>query len=274
MKRQFFALLTCLIFVAGSTPVVMADLIDGLVAFWPMEETAGNIAGDATGNGHDGTLENGPTWTQADVKMGKGALAFDGSDDRIVVESFDVADGTGITLAAWIKLEGFNDDTRIISKAEGGGTPEHYWALLLSGNGENDIECRLRTDVGATSRVTVPDGQDVVADVWTHVAVTWDASDPNIRFYKDGQEIHVVPKAGGAVGEGPGVKIGIGNQSVDAGAGNMDRPFHGILDDVAIWNRGLTPEELSEMMTNGIPLPVEASGKLTTTWSEIKVMDK
>ena len=73
MKRQFFASLTCLIFVALFASVSRADLMDGLVAFWPLDDGSGNTAVDATGNEHDGSLENGPTWaTGGKVKMGKG----------------------------------------------------------------------------------------------------------------------------------------------------------------------------------------------------------
>jgi len=270
MKHQFPIVLLCLIFLALSPTVTTADLMEGLVAYWPMNESSGRVASDATGNGHNGTLEDGPEWKPAgEAKMGKGALAFDGSDDRIVVESFDLVGGTGITLAAWIKMETIMSDARMISKSQGGGTPDHYWAMVLSGDGDN-LEFRLRTDAGAATRVTSPDGQNVETGIWTHIAVTWDANDPNMRFYMNGEEFHSAPKAGTAVGEGPDVKVGIGNQSISAGADSMDRPFHGIMDDVAIWNRGLTQPEIAEMMTISIPIAVEPAGKLTSTWGAIK----
>jgi arabinan endo-1,5-alpha-L-arabinosidase len=203
--------------------------------------------------------------------MGAGALVFDGEDDRIVVDAFDVEGGTGITLAAWIKPNSVGGvQSRIISKAEGGGTPDHYWAMVLAGGGEDDLEFRLRTDSGAPSRVTTPDGQEIEAGVWTHLALTWDANDPNMRFYKNGEEINMAGKGGTAVGVGPEVKVGVGNQSVSAGADSMDRPFNGIMDDVAIWNRGLSPAEIAEMMTIGIPVAVEPGGKLATAWGVIK----
>jgi hypothetical protein len=270
MKYQLLIVVTFVALMVFSTTVTIADLMEGLVGYWPMDEGSGTVAHDRSDNGHDGTLENGPEWT-GESRMGKGALSFDGTDDRIIVESFDVEGGTGITLAAWIKPNSFNsDDARVISKAQGGGTGDHYWAMVMSGNGEDDLQFRLRTDVGAVSKVTVPDGQELEAGVWTHVVVTWDANDPNMRFYKNAEEIHTAGKPGASVGIGPDVKIGIGNQSVSAGADSMDRPFDGIMDDVAIWNRGLTQAEIAELIADGIPAAVQASGKLTTTWSAIK----
>ena len=43
-----------------------------------VDETSGIVAYDSSGNGHDGNLTNGPTWTTG--KIG-GALSFDGFDD-------------------------------------------------------------------------------------------------------------------------------------------------------------------------------------------------
>ncbi len=271
MKHGFLLALACGVLVTFSTTFAAADLMEGLVGYWPMNDGVGNTAKDATGNGHDGKLE-GPTWVPAaDARMGKGALAYDGQDDRIRVDPFDLEDGTGITIAAWLKPNSYVDDARVVSKAEGGGTPEHYWALIMSGNGEDDLQFRLRTDVGATSKIQVPDGQEIETGIWTHVAVTWDANDTNVRFYKNGQEIHMAAKGGTAVAVGPDLEVGIGNQSVSAGVGSMDRPFDGTMDDVAIWNRGLSQAEVAEMMTVGIPLAVEPSGKLTTTWGAMKL---
>jgi hypothetical protein len=51
----------------------------------------------------------------------------------------------------------------------------------------------------------------------------------------------------------------------------MDRPFNGIMDEVAIWDRGLTPDEINELIRDGLPAAVEPEGKLATTWADIKI---
>ncbi|MFC1634389.1 LamG domain-containing protein [Planctomycetota bacterium] len=240
--------------------VASADITSDLVAWWALDDGSGTMAKDSAdhpGGPHDGTLQNGPQWENADVMIGKGALMFDGLDDRIVVESFDL-EGSGITIAAWIKppdLAAMNDP-RMVSKAQGGGTGDHYWAMVLSGSGEDNLEFRLRTDSGAATRRTSPEGNDMQADEWAHLAVTWDAGDPFMRLYKNGEEIDSVDKSGTAVGVGPSVRIGVGNQSVSAGADSMDRPFPGILDDVRIYERGLSTEDITELFGwQGTPVP-------------------
>ncbi|UCD27748.1 MAG: hypothetical protein JSV03_11650, partial [Planctomycetota bacterium] len=64
----------CFIF----TSVAHADLTDGLVGYWPLDEDSGFTAPDGSGNGHDGTLTpTGISWVGG--KLG-GAVDCHGSD--------------------------------------------------------------------------------------------------------------------------------------------------------------------------------------------------
>ena len=212
-----------------------------LVAYYALE----NNAQDGSGNAHHGTLEGNPLWITPGWNGTGACMQFGGNSQRITVESFDVT-GSGITLAAWIKPILFLNDARMISKSEGGGTEFHYWAMVLSGSGEDNLQFRLRTDAGNTTSRT-SSGHPLTLEEWTHVALAWDASDPVMRQYKNGQEIDSVNKAGSAVATGPGVKIGIGNQSISAlaqGPGNEIRPFEGLMDEVRVYSRGLSVPEL------------------------------
>jgi len=231
--------------------VIVLNMASGalaaLVAHWPFDEGSGTVAHDASGNGHDGSFEGSPQWTNPGWNDIGWCLRFGGAGDRATVEPFDLT-GSGITLAAWINVITFQDDARIISKSEGSGTPDHYWAMILSGNDENNLEFRLRTDTGGTTRTSSPDTEDLQTDEWTHVAVTWDAGDPFMRFFKNGQEIFSQDKAGNAVGTNPDVKIAIGNQSASVPDDGKIRPFGGLLDDVVIYDRALDAEEIGALM--------------------------
>jgi hypothetical protein len=215
-----------------------------LVAWWQLDDNTE----DSSGNGHDGTVEGAPTWVTPGWDGAGACMQFGGDNDRITVDSFDVT-GTGITLAAWINPVTMMNDARMLSKSQGSGTADHYWAMILSGSGEDNLEFRLRTDMGSTTRRTAPEGTDVLTSEWTHVAVTWDAGDPHMRFYKNGVEIDSVSKDGSAVATAADVKIGIGNQSVSAGpvAADMTRPFGGLMDDVRVYDRGLSAGEIAQL---------------------------
>ena len=67
-------------FFGGGAAIPEDTMTRGLVGYWKFDEGGGTTAYDASGNGNDGTLTNGPKWTQG--KEG-GALAFDGRNDYV-----------------------------------------------------------------------------------------------------------------------------------------------------------------------------------------------
>jgi len=56
------------------------------------------------------------------------------------------------------------------------------------------------------------------------------------------------------------------------GADNASQYFPGSIDDVGIFNVALTVNEINDIMSKGLAgiTAVSPSGKLATTWSEIK----
>lgn len=269
MKHQFLIVLICLIFVTFSTTFAMADLMEGLLAYWPLDEGSGKVAHDVSGNGHDGTLDNGPKWV-GESKIGTGALSFDGADDRVSIGSFDVVGGDGITIACWFKASNLDtpgNDPRLVSKAIGGDNEAHWFMLSSSREGGIKIlRFRLRTDGVTGEKKAHPDGT-IELDVWIHAAATWDGT--TMRIYRNGVEVGNMPKAG-KLDVDASVNMAIGNQP----DGAENRPFNGIIDDVAIWNRPLTQAEILEVMADGLPAAVEPGGKLTTTWGELKYSNR
>ena len=96
-------------------PSMYATTVEGdhPVAYWRLDETSGTTAHDATGNGHDGTINGGVTLGQPGATNdGDTAMSFDGSSGDITVSNL-----TGIpsgnqsyTLEAWVKgLNGANN---------------------------------------------------------------------------------------------------------------------------------------------------------------------
>ena len=70
-----------------------------------------------------------------------------------------------------------------------------------------------------------------------------------MRLYKNGMEIDSVSKDGIAVATAADVKIGIGNQSATVPGDGAIRPFGGLLDDVRVYERGLSEAEIAALMT-------------------------
>ncbi len=217
----------------------------GLAAHWKLDEGSGANAVDASGNGHDGQLD-GPAWTNGG-KVG-GALRFDGSNDFVDAGTFDVS-GEAITLAGWLNADRFNHlsshDGRILSKASGTATQDHYWMLSTIRSDTNTrLRFRLKTN-GNTSTLIASSG-NLQPGTWHHVAGTYDGS--RMRVYLDGQEVGSMSKSG-SINTNSAVSVWLGGNPVSATV----RPFDGLLDDVRVYDRALSGNDIVQLLSGGAP---------------------
>jgi len=98
MCKKVMLICMALVAVCGFIRTASAEL----VGYWSFDEGAGAIANDGSGNGNDGTLENGPEWTAG--QFGD-AVQFDGTDDYVNVGNADTLSITGdLTFSLWVKI--------------------------------------------------------------------------------------------------------------------------------------------------------------------------
>jgi hypothetical protein len=249
-KNVVAAFLVAVVTVAGGgfvTPCAASSPnapSEGLEHYWALDEAAGTTAADSVG-GQPGTLSGGPIWQPASGQFG-GALAYDGVDDRVELGTIDVPPGGGMSITLWIKADDFDvPDGRLISKATGIQEGDHYWMVSTI----NSTGLRFRLKAGGTTTTLATGAGEITAGAWHHVAVTYDGSD--MRIYRDGVEVASAPKAG-SIDTNAGVAVAMGNQPAGAGS----KAFDGLLDDVRIYDRPLTPAEISGMSPPKPALPV------------------
>ncbi|NQV35015.1 MAG: discoidin domain-containing protein [Phycisphaeraceae bacterium] len=244
-----FALMLGLITVSAA-----ADIGEGLVAYWPLDEGGGTVTSDASGNGSDGTLNGGPSWMAG--KFGD-ALEFDGSDDYVDCGNPPILDfGTSdFTLSAWIKTTSPGGETVVAKGGDDGGGIR--WRLYVDGS---TIELLLdddsdKFDPGGSINVT--DGQ------WRHVvgirrgttlrAYVDSVEDPDITAHSES----TIPAAYDLSGTSQhNAYIGC---LTSHGTGEIIKFYAGLIDDVAIWNRALTQEEIDYLWNNGSGNPASVS---------------
>ena len=212
----------------------------GLIAYWPMNEGAGTATVDATGNGNTGVLVNGPVWTSGP------ALNFDGIDDYVDVGTLDVT-GTAITLTAWFRADNLSNcssrDCRLISKATGTSSKDHYFMLSTARRGSTTrLRFRLKAD-GVTTKLIASSG-DVVENQWIHVAAVYDGA--TMQLYMDGIDVGSAAKTG-AITSNSTTPVWIGANPPNA----TDKPWSGQIDDVRIYNRALTLQEVMKLVSEG-----------------------
>jgi hypothetical protein len=229
------------------------------VGAWLLDEGSGKIAKDSSGNKNDGTFMNSPKWV--DGKFDK-ALEFDGVEDYVDcgnAESLNIT--TTITVMGWVKPNnalGLDGWQRFASRGE----YNTGWMIGITNAGKPDLTV---TNAGG-GFVTMYGKTTLELGKWYHIAGVVDSSTRQVYIYFNGT-LDNNPMAHSGEMMNPGVPTTIGKSGV---AHVYD--FHGIIDEVAIFNVALTGDDIKNLMENGLKraLPVSPKGRLTGVWGEIK----
>jgi hypothetical protein len=213
--------------------------IDGgqpVMGSWHMDETSGSTVGDASGNSNTGTASG---TTIVDGRFNK-ARIFNGTSDYInVPDASSLRLTTAGTVEAWINISSTATDDRVV---------------LIKGTSASNISYGMHFDnppVAITFWVdsdgywgptcTVNTGSNSIAsNTWYHVVGTWGGG--NIRIYLNGSLVNSATCTASAFNNTAPVKIG----------GNVSswQYWYGLIDEVRIYNRALTAEEISDLYNN------------------------
>jgi len=225
---------------AKDKPITL-DTDPNLAGWWKFDEVSGKTAADSSKHRRKGTLKGGLSFEKNSVsgRVGK-ALKFDGGDGYIEIIKYKGVTGTRPrTVAAWLKTTTSRGE--IISWGS-----DDYGKMWIYGF--------IRGRVGVTPNGGYLYMNDAVHDdKWHHVAVVVEEVElPNlyddVKLYKDGEpaEIHDI----GLLDLWP---INTGND-LDVRIG---RRFKGLIDDVRIYDRALSEDEINALfkLQSNRPLP-------------------
>jgi hypothetical protein len=253
MCKKLLFLATCVLTfgIVFASPVEAAH--PDLAGWWRLDDGAGTLAVDSSGNGNDGTLQGGPTWVAG---MTGSALEFDGSDDYV-----DCGNGSSlnitseITISAWVYPtgSGSSDFPRIVDKSNGTGGADPGYKMYLRG-ADNYL---ITLSAGGTYLNSTGSAN---LNEWNFVAFV--NSGAEWKFLLNGTWEQL--------GENPMPSLSTNSLYIgNSPAG--DRHFQGILDDVRIYNTALTAEQVDAVMTGEkypfASLPTPEDGALyADTW--------
>jgi hypothetical protein len=202
---------------------VLADLNDGLVAYYPFN---GN-ANDESGNGHDGSVYGAML---AEDRFGnqKSAYEFNGNGNFILIQNDLTLNPSTLTISVWVKISVATTSTMDIISKNGEGFERQY---LITKNSQG----KFRAHIGMKNNDFYHyDGQTTsVVDKWYHIVQTYDGS--SLKFYVNGQYEYPSYQnnaPNGTTSSTQPLRIGGG-----APRGYSQYWFHGIIDDVSIYNR-------------------------------------
>jgi hypothetical protein len=211
-------------------------ITSGLIAYWNFDETQGTELADQSGKGNHGVLNNFTAIPGVAGTVG-GALDFDGLDDFIVVPHSSGLDLTDQgTISVWINPRAHGSIGglgRIVRKSV------NYDLTLTTAGGGTLLF------YGINKTAYYAPNAAVTLDSWQHVAIV--LKDGLIQYYKDGQALGApIP---GFLGETVPDPLIIGNFQSDL---VISRLYDGLMDEIGIWSRALTPGDIAGIFQNGL----------------------
>jgi hypothetical protein len=225
---------------AGADQALPRDLAPaptpGLVAHWLLDEGSGTTIADNTGNGNTGTLLNGTSWLTGGAPRARipnpSALSFDGVDDRVELRARTLPMlGRPMSVSLWFVHDGGSSRGRDLSDLIAFARPEDGAAIQIGF--ENGFPAVWTWG----PRTMIRSGFAAGAG-WHHLAYSFDGS--THRLYVDGAQV------GNAVRPVP---LSAVNHAImgDFAPSRFTEQFSGRLDDVRVYDRVLSVEEIGDL---------------------------
>ncbi|MBN3036181.1 MAG: hypothetical protein JW861_11390 [Bacteroidales bacterium] len=219
-------------------------LLSNLISYWKIDETSGSTSFDSHSTNHC-AVQTGVTINQNGL-MGKAASFIETSGGLTTgktASQLGIGGGASKSVSIWIKpsslIYGPNSNgiinlgTKANQKQFGitfyGSLPGAHW-MFDSWYGPVQIG---------------PYGNKLDDGNWHHIVVTYNSEGHKIRTYLDGNFVIEDSSYLLNTGDQMGFSIGIGSQ------GN----YIGLIDEVGLWSRPLTDDEVQELFNNGNGLP-------------------
>ena len=229
--------------VAASSGEITEIVSNGLVGHWRLDETSGTTVADSSGNGHDGTIIGSLTLGDPGV-IGTSITMPDSAGDYIrLANDAQIKPSEPLSISVWFKGDGGTVANQKLFQTENyadGGN--RGGAVLEIDNDTVSIGYGDTLGSGGSNRRVKYVSYVLPADKWVHiVGVIRGQTDMDI--YVDGVDIGG-SYAGSASATGPVYTGAAGGKIGGQLAGGA---IDGSVDDVRLYDRALTPEEVTEI---------------------------
>ncbi len=242
----------------ATAPVITPDpnADPNLVAYLTMDEAAGDLIVDMSGNGNHGEVVGG---AQIVAGIEGGAMEFDGIDDYIdmgdksVNGIFDFG-GAAFTISAWInpsqllpKLTNHSVGNVLFSRGS-----DAYNDNFELGIVDANLVLYTDTEDGLDTTVTLGSG-DITAGEWHEIALIYDVG--TVTGIIDAT-LYTATVAGTSFDQAAGSPFTLGDTL------HEESPYSGLMDEVRIYNRAMTAVELGFVNLNQASVPEPMDGAI------------
>jgi N-acetylneuraminic acid mutarotase len=208
-------------------------LMNGLVAWWKFDETNGTVAYDSSGNGNDGNLAQGATWTDGIIGN---AISLNTSTSQYMTSNVKykpASDASGQSYSSWVKVEG--QSWRVFgSDASGNG------AIHLTVNGGQDHITFGTTSFGTGSNGESANTKNIPISLGWH----------NVILIKQANKYELFFDGSSLIAD---MQRNTSNTSTNFNLGRSyaSSYYSGTIDDVRIYDRALSAAEVQALYNMG-----------------------
>jgi len=276
------------------------NISDSLVGYWPLDATTGTNAPNSVSGGQIGNVYGTPNWAAAQVANG---FSFDQAT-YIFVPNYPKA-ANALSASTWVKVDpalaGAGTPLCFLQNSDGALRQDQVLAGGISGQFALDLVVDSTDPAIYHLRGAIMSGPNRVEAIapgaftvgtWQQAAFSADGA--QLHLYQNGVEVASADYTG-KIASGLAAYLSMGavlttdnTDPLNPVTGPAATPnfLGGLLDDVAVWNRSLTSEEVNKIYTQGvahkalttvvltppagppsISQPVIVGGNMTFTWT-------
>ena len=220
----------------GSTISSHPTLTTGLVSYYKFDTDANDSHGS-----NNGTVSGAVLTTSSGGFIGE-CYDYDGTNDLITASGADasIEGATAISAFGWINPNSISGKT-IFGKGFSNDSDEQFIVYFST---DSKFRLILRTTAGRTLIDTTADAPSTGS--WAHVGFTYDGT--NVKLYADNVVVASTTTSG-ALTTGSTYSFIMGQ----SGSGTFF--FDGKIDEVGLWTKALTTDEVSDLYNSGAGLP-------------------
>jgi hypothetical protein len=229
---------------AGATDVKNSGLATDLVSYWEMEETS-NTRVDS--HGANDLTDNNPVTYATGILGNAAAFLASGLDFLSNTTAIGYAEGAPLSYNLWVYLPStsqkgvFVEDSAIVNSNSG----------FAIGVGNNDLDTAGNDLMIPLWGYTWQDTDVAIGTGWHMITVIY-GTDRKTKAYKDGSLVFTGTTAGGAMSD---ADFFIGKSQGPTARYLSD----GYIDEVGVWSRALTADEIVELYNAGDGIPYEVA---------------
>ncbi len=228
----------------NSEPVLNLD-VTGLLAYWKFDEKNlinNNTAIDSKGS-FPGTLFTSDTLNKSTLGVSGNAITFDGLDDYIEMGNVLNMGTNNFSVSLWLKHVSSDTARQVLGDRTDMGGPAAGWNIMQANLNQDILDARLSDGTNRihSQYVAVPNNPQT----FYHLAVVYDRQSKFIKTYVNGEL-----KSTADISNVTGSASHPGPFSISCMNSNKLACYRGLMDEVSIWNKVLTDNDVKEIFKN------------------------